>query len=151
MSASNAFETSLLTLIYNNTNIANIGDAAGLRGSVAAGSLYVSLHTADPGEAGTQATSETAYTNYARVAVARTAAGWTIAGNTVSNAAVVSFPAGGATGSTVTHFGVGTALTGVGDLLFKGTITVTGGGTSLAVSSGITPSFAIGALTNVAD
>jgi len=151
MSASNAFETSLLTLIYNNTNIAGIGDATGLRGSTAAGSLYVSLHTSDPGEAGTQATSETAYTNYARVAVARTAAGWTIAGNTVSNAAIVSFPAGGATGSTIGFFGVGTDATGVGNLMFKGAIAVAGGGTTLAVSSGITPSFAIGALTNVAD
>ncbi len=147
MSASNAFETSILTLIYQNANIANIGDATGLRGSTAAGSLYVSLHTADPGEAAaSQAASETAYTNYARVAVVRSAAGWTIAGNTVSNAAAVAFSAGGATGSTVTHFGVGTGASGATDLLFKGVL-----GSSLAVSLGITPSFAIGQLSNVCD
>jgi len=147
MSATNALETSLLTLIYQNANIANIGDAAGLRASTAAGSLYVSLHTSDPGEAAaSQAASETAYTNYARVAVARSAAGWTVTGNTVSNAAAISFPAGGVTGSTVTHFGVGTGASGATDLLFKGAL-----GSSLAVALGITPSFAAGALTNVAD
>ena len=147
MSATNAHETALLALLYNNTNIANIGDATGLRGSTAAGSLFVSLHTSDPGEAAaSQAASETAYTNYARVAVARSAAGWTITGNSVANAAIVSFPAGGATGSTVTHFGVGTGATGATDLLFKGVL-----GSSLAVSSGITPSFAAGALSNVCD
>lgn len=147
MSATNAHETALLSLIYQNANIANIGDATGLRGSTVAGSLYVSLHTSDPGEAAaSQATNETAYTNYARVAVVRSAVGWTVSGNTVSNAGIINFPAGGATGSTVTHFGVGTAASGATDLLFKGVL-----GSSLAVSSGITPSMAIGALTNVAD
>ena len=60
MSKSNSFETSLLQHIFNNTAIANVGDATGLPASATAGSLWVSLHTADPGEAGTQSTSETA-------------------------------------------------------------------------------------------
>ena len=71
MSKSNAFETSLLGLLFNNTDIANIGDAAGLQNSAAAGSLYLALHTADPGEAGDQTTNECTYGSYARVAVAR--------------------------------------------------------------------------------
>lgn len=41
MSKSNTFETELLTLLFNNTNIANIGDATGLRGSTTAGNFYV--------------------------------------------------------------------------------------------------------------
>ncbi|MDQ3024754.1 MAG: hypothetical protein M3R04_10335 [bacterium] len=141
MSATNAFETNLLTLYFNNTDHANVGDAAGIQNSAAAGSMYVSLHTADPGEAGTQTTSESAYTNYARVAVARSGAGWTVATNNVSNAAIVSFPTGGATGSLVTHFGIGSDLSGAGNLFFKGALT-----SSLQVNSGITPSFAIGEL-----
>ena len=144
MSASNACETGILNLMFNNTDFALIGDAAGLQNSAAAGSLFVSLHTADPGEAGTQTTSESAYTNYARVAVARSGAGWTVSGNTVSNAAAITFPACGVTGSTITHFGVGSDTSGTGTLLFSGTC-------SLSVSSGITPSFAIGALTVTAD
>lgn len=141
MSMTNAAETALLTLIFNNTDWANVGDAAGIQNSATAGSFYISLHTADPGEAGNQTTSESAYTNYARQAVARSAAGFTISGGNVSNAAAVSFPTGGATGSTVTHFGIGSDVSGVGNLFFSGALTA-----SLAISSGITPSFAIGAL-----
>ena len=141
MSKSNTFETDLLNLIFVNTDIALIGDAAGLQNSATAGSLYVSLHTADPDEAGTQATNETAYTNYARVAVARTVGGWTVSGNTVSNAALVQFAQCGVTGATLTHFGVGTDASGAGKLLYSGALT-----SSLAVSSGIQPQFAAGDL-----
>lgn len=146
MSLSNAFETLILQHLYQNANIANHGDATGLRGSTAAGSYYVGLHTADPGEAGTQSTSEATYTGYARVAVVRSAVGWTVSGNQASNAAVVNFGACTAGSSTVTHFTVGTTSTGVGDLIGAGAL-----GASLAVTSGITPSFAIGALTTTAD
>lgn len=144
MSASNSFETAILNLFFANANFANVGDATGLRGSTAAGSLYISLHTADPGETGTAVTNETAYTNYARVAVARSGAGFTVAGNSVSNAALVTFPACGATGATITHFGIVETASGAGALHFSGTC-------SLVVSSGITPQFAIGALTTTAD
>ena len=92
MSKSNSFENSLLLLLFNNTDIANIGDAAGLQNSAVAGSLYLALHTGDPGEAGDQTTNECAYTSYDRVAVARSGAGWTVAGNSVSNAALAQFP-----------------------------------------------------------
>ena len=141
MSATNAFETALLTLYFNNTDHANVGDAAGIQNSATAGSFYISLHTADPGETGTQTTSEATYTSYARVAVARSGAGWTVTGGNASNAAAVNFPA--ATGGTnsITHFGIGSALTTAGNLFFKGALSA-----SLAVSSGITPSFAIGEL-----
>lgn len=144
MSASNACENGLLLLMFNNTNFASNGDATGLRGSSTAGSYYVSLHTADPGEAGSQTTSESAYTNYVRVAVARSGAGWTVATNTASNAAAVTFAACGVTGSTITHFGIGTDSAGAGTLLFSGTC-------SLVVSAGITPQFAIGQLSVSAD
>src|SRR5688572_20903714 len=93
MSKSNSLENSWLLLLLNNTNIANVGDATGLRGSSTAGSLYVSLHTSDPGEAGDQTTNEATYTSYARVAVARSAGGWTISGNAASNTAAITFPA----------------------------------------------------------
>lgn len=146
MSASNAFETSLLNLIFKNVTIANYGDVIGLLGSATAGSLYIGLHTADPGEPGTQATSEATYTGYARVAVVRTAGGWTVSGNTVSNAAAVLFGTCTAGSNTITHFSVGSSLTGAGDLALSGALTA-----SLAVSAGITPSFAIGALTATAD
>lgn len=146
MSASNAFETLLLQHIFNNSAIANIGDASGLPASATAGSLYVSLHTADPGEAGSQTTSEATYTSYARVAVARSAGGWTVASNAVSNTAAVNFPAATGGSNTITHFGIGTLASGAGTLLFSGALTA-----SLAVSTGITPSFNASQLSINAD
>jgi hypothetical protein len=134
MSKTNAWETALLNLLFENTNAANIGDATGLRGSLAAGSLYFSLHTADPGEAGDQTTSEVTYSSYARVAVARSAAGFTITGNAAAVDANVSFPAGTGGSGTATYFGLGTALSGAGVLLYRGTITP-----NIVTGNGITP------------
>lgn len=134
MSKSNAWETALVSLLFNNTDAAAIGDATGLRGSAAAGSLYVSLHTADPDEAGTQTTSEVAYTSYARVAVARSGAGWVVAGNSVSPTAAIAFPQCTGGTATATHFGVGTDASGTGVLLYKGGISPT-----IAISNGVVP------------
>ena len=134
MSKSNSWETGLLNLLFINTDFANVGDATGLRGSSTAGSLYFSLHTADPGEAGDQTTNEIAYTSYARVAVARSGTGWTVTGNAVAVDADVSFPAGTGGSGTATHWGLGTASSGAGVLLYKGTISP-----NIVCGSGVTP------------
>jgi hypothetical protein len=150
MSLSNAAETALLQLLFNNTTWANVGDATGIVGSGTAGSFYVSLHTADPGEAGDQSTSETAFTNYARVAVARTSGGWTVSGNTVSNTAAITFPQCGATGATITHWAVGRASSGAGQILIKGAV-VNSPTNTLEVSNGVAPYFGAGTLTSTWD
>lgn len=108
--------------------------------------LYLSLHTADPGEAGSQTTSEATYTSYDRVAVTRSGAGWTVSGNQASNAALVQFPQATGGTNTITYVGVGTASSGAGQLLYSGALN-----SSLSVSSGIQPQFAIGALTITED
>lgn len=141
MSATNAFETSLLGLIITNVDAANVGDATGLRGSSTAGVFWISLHTANPDETGNQTTNETAYTNYARQDEARNTTQWTVTNNTADNDNAIDFPTGGASGATLTHFGLGSAQTSTGNLFLFGALTA-----SLAVSSGITPSFAAGAL-----
>lgn len=141
MSATNVFENGLLSLIFENANYANVGDATGLRGSTTAGVFYVSLHTADPGETGSQTTNESAYTSYARVSVARSTAGWTVASGVADNDAAINFPAATGGSSTVTHHGIGSDTSGAGNLFLFGA-----NAASLAVSSGITPSFAAGAL-----
>jgi len=138
----NAAETALLNLIFANTGWANIGDATGLRGSTVPGSFYLSLHTTDAGEAGDQTTNEIAYTGYARVAIVRSGAGWTIASENCTNAALVAFGACTAGTANAAFVGLGTASTGAGNLILRGTI-----GTPLAISAGITPQFAIGAIT----
>lgn len=131
MSKGNTFENDWLVLIFNATAIANIADNAA---SSPLTNLQVALHTADPGEGGSQTTSECAYTSYARVAVARTSGGWTVTANSVSPAATISFPA--CTGGTeiVTHFSVGTASSGAGKILYKGPVTP-----NISVSTGVTP------------
>lgn len=134
MSKTNSWENGVLELLFKNTNFANVGDATGLRGSSTAGNLYVSLHTGDPGEAGDQTTNECAYTSYARVAVARSGSGFVVTNDSVSPAANVDFPACTGGTETATHFGIGTASSSTGVLLYKGSISPT-----IAISSGVTP------------
>lgn len=101
----------------------------------AAGELFFALHTADPGEAGTQTTSEVAYTGYARRGVARSG-GFTITGNSVSPAANVDFPAcqAGSETVTATHFSIGVASTGAGVVLCSGPVFP-----AIRIAAGVTP------------
>lgn len=124
MSKSNTFENDLMLLLFNNTAIADIGDAGGLRATVSAGSLYWALYTADPGEAGTAITNETAYTGYLRAAAARSGAGFTVTANSVSPPANVDFAECTASpGGALTHFGIVNTSSGAGKLLYRGTLT----------------------------
>lgn len=131
MSATNALETSILGLLLNASAIANIADNAG---SSPATNLYLSLHTSDPGEGGSQTTNECAYTSYARAAVARTSSGWTVSGASAVLTSAISFPAATGGTETATHFGLGTASSGTGVLMFKGAITP-----NISISTGVTP------------
>lgn len=139
MSKSNALENGYLQLLFTNTTFANVGDATGLVGSSVAGNLYFSLHTSDPGEAGDQTTNEIAYTSYARVAVARSGSGWTVTNNAVAVDADVTFPAGTGGSGTATHWGLGTASSGAGILLYKGAISP-----NIVCGDGITPVLSAG-------
>lgn len=133
MSKGNVFENDLLLLVFNNTNIALIGDATGLRASTVAGSLFLALHSADPGEAGDQTTNEVAYTGYARVAVARSGAGFVVTGNSVSPAANADFGACTAAPATYAYWSIGVAASGASKILYKGVIGANlGGFTALA-------------------
>lgn len=140
MSFSDAAEQAILDLLFINSNFANFGDATGLRGSSTAGSLYFSLHTADPADAGSQTTSEAAYTGYARVGVARSGAGFTRTGSSVSPNATVAFGTWTAGATTVlTHGGIGLASAGAGVLLMKGALSA-----SITPGAGVTPQILAG-------
>lgn len=140
MGMSDVFRGNILDHIFLNAAITLVGDAAGLLPSAAAGSLYVSLHTADP-TAGNQTTSEATYTSYARIAVARSGAGWVRVANVIDNVAAVTFPTATGGSNTITHFGVGTDLSGAGKLVGSGALTA-----PIVVTTGIQPNFAIGTL-----
>jgi hypothetical protein len=128
----------LLKLIFNGTAWTSIADNTA---TSPATNLYLSLHTADPGVGGTQSTSETTYTNYVRIAVARTSGGWTVTTNTAANAALAQFAQCGATGATLTYVAIGMLSTGAGIILYSGALN-----SALAVANGIQPQFALGAL-----
>lgn len=131
---------SIINLMYRATAWANVADNAG---SSPLTNTYVGLHTADLTAAtNSQAEDETAYTNYVRVAVARST-GWDAAsGGATANAATISFAPCGASGATLTHVSVGVGSSGATAVWHYGALN-----SSLAVSSGITPQFAAGALT----
>jgi hypothetical protein len=131
--------SNILKLIFNATPWANMADNAA---SSPYTNLYLSLHTADPGTGNNQTTNETSYTNYARIAVIRTSAGWTVSSNTATNAALAQFAQCGATGATLTYVAIGTNVSGAGNVLYSGALN-----SALTVANGIQPQFSIGALT----
>jgi hypothetical protein len=120
MGLPSAIRQDLILHLFQNANIANVGDATGVRGSTTAGSFYIALHTADPGAAGDQTTSEAAYTSYARVAVARSSGGFTCTTGTVTNAALVTFPACTGGSATCTHWSAGVASSGASEIIVSG-------------------------------
>ena len=135
------FGNSLLQLIFNAVTITSIAQNA----SSPLTSLYLSLHTADPGAGGSQTTSEAAYTSYARVAVVRTSSGFTVSGLNVTLTSAVSFPAATGGSETETYWAVGTASSGAGQILGRGPISPT-----IAVSSGVTPQLTTGTTVTIA-
>lgn len=136
----NAAETALLSLLFTNVDWANVGDAAGLQNSATAGVFWMSLHTADPGEAGNQTTSEISYTGYGRQSLARSGVGFTVSGDNVSNASQLQFGACTAGSGTALYVGVGSDSTGAGNLFMRAPINTPASG--LAVSAGINPTIA---------
>jgi len=120
MSKSNTLENGYLGLILNGDPITDLAENDT---TAPVTDLYLSLHTADPGEAGDQTTNECAYTGYSRQAVARSAAGFTVSGNQATLTSAVQFGECTAGSETVTHFGIGTAASGAGVLLYFGTVT----------------------------
>lgn len=131
MSKSDTFENDLLKLIFNAVTIPNLAINA-TSGPLA--SLYVALHTADPGESGDQTTSEAAYSGYQRVAVARDTGGWTVTGNSVSPVANIDFPESAGAGATITHWSIGVATSGASKILYSGTVTP-----NIAIAAGVAP------------
>ena len=129
MSKSNAMENSLLLLLFNATALADLAENDT---TTPATTITVALHTADPGEAGTMATSEATYTAYTRVTVARTSGGWTVTGNSVSPVANITFPQATGGTNTITHFSVGTGV--ANNLMYSGTVTP-----NITVTNGVQP------------
>jgi hypothetical protein len=125
------FENDLLKLIFAGTTIANIANNASASPLT---SLYISLHTADPGVGGTQVTNETTYSSYARYTAARTTTAWTITSNSVSPAFNFAFPASTGGSGTLTYAAVGVAVSGASKILYRGPLT-----SNITIANGVVP------------
>ena len=125
MSATNQFEVDLLALLFTNTTATNIGDGTGIAGGTV-GAVDVSLHTTTLTDASVNNTT-----------------GWTVSAGgdptTCTNAALITYVT--ATGGSETETDFGICLASGTYLQIYGALSA-----GLAVSTGITPEFAIGAL-----
>lgn len=118
---STAHKSALAKLIFQNTGAANIGDATGLPAAATAGNFYFGLHSAWPGLAGSQSTSELSYSGYARQAAARSSGGFTESSGVVTLTAALTFPTAGAGASgTALFWSMGSASSGTGNLFRSG-------------------------------
>lgn len=121
MSFFNAAENNLLALLLLATAYTNVADNAA---SSPLTNIHAALHTADPGEGGTLATSESAYTNYARQNIPRSTSGFTTpSGGSTSFAANVDYPSSGASGTSITHGSLGKTGGGAAEGILSGAIT----------------------------
>lgn len=86
--------------------------------------LWCALHTADPGEAGTQGANEGGYPQYARVQVLRSSTAFQVLSGQASPFANIDFPANTSTSTgTFTHLSVGvTSASTAGVILMRGAI-----------------------------
>lgn len=135
MSASNTTENDLAAYIFDSTAPSWASNT----------DFYVRLHSSDPGEAGSAVTNEISYTGYDGVTVSRST-GFSVSGNTASNAALIQFPLCSGSSATATHFSVCTTQNGAGQIIVSGALSA-----SLAISSGIQPQFNTGELDIVVD
>lgn len=106
MSKSDPFEYELLRNVFNGTAITNLAATAGTT------QLWMGLHTADPGEAGSTA-AEGGYAQYARTATQRSTSGWAVTSGTsaatasASPVANIDFPQNTSTSTgTFTHMSI---------------------------------------------
>lgn len=118
MSWGNTTENNVAKIIYNATAWANIADNAASSPNT---TFFIALHTADPGEAGTQSTNEASYTGYARVSINRAsgAGGLTVTNNVVTNTSAVTFAQCTAGSASITHVSLGMLTSGAGIIINK--------------------------------
>jgi hypothetical protein len=135
MSLSNTAETAVLNQIFVGTALAWNANT----------DLWIALHTADPGEAGTAVTSEATYGSYARVVLTR-ASDFTVSGNTVSNANLEQFAACSSSSNVITHASIVTTSSGAGTIVVRAELN-----SPITVSTGVQPQFAANALSFTLD
>lgn len=135
MSSSDVTENALLNLIFRGVAWANYADNAA---SSPETTIAFAAHTADPGDAGTMATSEVAYTSYSRASKNRNTTDFTAASSgSIGLATELAWPAGTGGTGTITHFSAGKSGGGAAAILVTGTVTP-----NITCGNAITPKLA---------
>ncbi len=135
MSFGNTAETAVLNQVF-------VGTALPWNANT---DLWIALHTADPGETGTATTSEATYGSYARIALVR-ATDFTVSGNLLSNTNLEQFAACTSGSNVITYASVVDTASGAGTIIVRAALS-----SSVTVSTGVQPQFAIGALSFTLD
>jgi hypothetical protein len=131
----------ILNIMYSATAWPNVADNAA---SSPLTNVQVGLHTALLTAAtNSQAENEVAYTNYARVARARSTGFTAASGGSISNAALLQFPQSGATGATLHTVSTGTTASGATPVWHYGALNSP---ITIGASASITPQFLANAL-----
>jgi 3-oxoacyl-(acyl-carrier-protein) synthase len=120
MTLSNATEDAILRLVLHGTAWTGIAQ----NHSSPLATLWFALYIADPGEAGTATTSETAYTGYARRPFDRDTDGFTIPGGAgatlTSNVDFAECTA--SPGAAITHAAIVDSASGAGNIIASGAL-----------------------------
>lgn len=138
--ATNLFEDDLLDLIFTNVPCPNVGDAAGLLASATPGDYAISLQTVTITDASTvQTANEAAYTGYVRQDVVRSTGGWSVSSGACTNDALITYPISTSGPESELDVGLGgfAAVMQIYSVLDA----------TLVVNNGVTPEFAISALS----
>jgi len=135
MSFSNTAETAVLNQVFKGTALSWNANT----------DLWIALHTADPGEAGTAVTSEATYGGYARAVLTR-ASDFTVSGNQVSNTNLEQFVQCSSGSNTITYASIVDTASGAGNIIVRAALN-----TSIPVSTGIQPQFAANGLVFTLD
>lgn len=138
MGLSTASKQALCLVVFNGTTWAGWMDNT-VTSPVT--NVVSTLHTADP-STGNQTTSEASYTGATRVNVARTSGGWSCTSGVATNVAAIVHGACTGGSNTISHVSLGKAASGTGEVACSGAVT-----TPLAVSTGVTPQFAISGIS----
>ena len=132
-----SFSAELLSLIFENQDIANLGDANGVQHSAVNGSVEIALIQSNGSVAN--------YTSYQRVLVGRNTGTWNSVTNSISNADEITFPTSTGGSNTINKFRIYYGASGTAPYsLIIGEDNLTA---SQTITAGETPKFAVGALT----
>lgn len=135
MSFSNTAETAVLNQVFKGTSLPWDANT----------NLWLALHTADPGEAGTAVSSEATYGGYARIPLSR-ATDFIVTDNQVSNANPAQFAQCTSGSNTITHASIVDTGSGAGNIIVRGALN-----SAIPVSTGIQPQFAASGLVFTLD